>query len=172
MLMSAPVRSLTTLCCAVFFGAALYISFVQHPAALEAGNEFYLRYFPAMYRRAAIMQGGAAVLGFLAGMVAWRVSGNRLWLVASMLLGRAVPMTLLVVKPVNDVLTSPELRGSADVSALLARWARLHLIRTVASGIALLCCLAAFAARARDEPGKKRLTEQRDLRHADGGCLR
>ena len=34
-----------TLCCGVFFGAALYISPVQHPAALETGNDFAARFF-------------------------------------------------------------------------------------------------------------------------------
>src|SRR5262245_12277420 len=146
--MNDLVRSLTTLCCAVFFGAAFYISLVQHPAALEAGNELYLRYFPAMYRRAAVLQGGTAVLGFLAGMVAWRASSNRLWLIAAILLGSAVPLTLLVIKPVNDVLMSPEASRGADVGTLLARWGRLHLVRTIASGMALLCCLTAFPRRA------------------------
>jgi len=136
------VRSLATLSCAVFFGAALYISLVQHPAALEAGDEIYLRYFPAMYRRAAVMQAGAAVLGSLAGIVAWRTAGTRLWLAAAILLGSAVPLTLLVIKPVNDVLMSQDASRSADVGALFARWGRLHLVRTIASGTALLCCLA------------------------------
>ena len=31
---------LTTFCCGVFFGAAFYISLVQHPGALETGNDF------------------------------------------------------------------------------------------------------------------------------------
>jgi uncharacterized membrane protein len=137
--MNDGVRSLATLCCAVFFGAALYISLVQHPAALEVGNDLYLRYFPAMYRRAAVLQGGTAVLGFLAGIVAWRTNGNRLWLAAAILLGSAVPLTLLVIKPVNDLLMSQEASRTADVGALLARWGRLHLIRTIASGAAMLC---------------------------------
>jgi hypothetical protein len=76
---------------------------VQHPAALEAGTAMYLDYFPAMYRRAAILQDGTAVLGFLGDIVA---CGNRLWLAAAVLLGSAVPLTLLAIKPVNDVLMS------------------------------------------------------------------
>jgi hypothetical protein len=146
--MSSVVRFLATLCCAVFFGAALYISLVQHPAALEAGHEIYLRYFPVMYRRAAVLQGGTAVLGFLAGIVAWRTSGTRLWLTAAILLGSAVPLTLLVIKPVNDVLMSPDASRSADLGALFTRWGRLHLLRTMVSGTALLCCLAALLRRA------------------------
>jgi hypothetical protein len=74
--MNDIVRSLATFCCAVFFGAALYISLVQHTAALEAGNAIYRGYFPAMYRRAAVLQSGTAVLGFLAGIVAWRTSAQ------------------------------------------------------------------------------------------------
>src|SRR5262245_33395243 len=146
--MNGFVRFLTTVCSALFFGAALYISLVQHPAALEAGNEFYLRYFSPMYRRAAVLQGGTATLGFLAGTVAWRTSGQRLWLAAAILLGSAVPLTLLVIKPINDVLMSQDASRSADVGALLAQWGHLHLIRTIASGAALFCCLASLSRRA------------------------
>ena len=49
-------KILAIFCCGVFFGAALYISLVQHPAALETGNDFAARFFPLMYRRAAILQ--------------------------------------------------------------------------------------------------------------------
>jgi hypothetical protein len=92
---------------------------VQHPAALEAGTAMYLDYFPAMYRRAAILQDGTAVLGFLGDIVA---CGNRLWLAAAVLLGSAVPLTLLAIKPVNDVLMSPGASRIADVSGVFAQW--------------------------------------------------
>jgi NADP oxidoreductase coenzyme F420-dependent/Domain of unknown function (DUF1772) len=58
--------------------------------------------------------------------------------------GSAVPLTLLVIKPVNDVLMSPDAHCGADVEGAVARWERLHLIRTVASGTALVCCLSGF----------------------------
>ena len=111
------------------------------PAAGEAGT--------AMYRRAAILQGGTAVLGFLGGIVAWRTSGNRLWLTAAVVLGSAVPLTLLAIKPVNDVLMSPGASRIADVSGVFAQWGRLHLIRTITSGAALLCCLVDLLRRPR-----------------------
>lgn len=41
--------------CGVFFGAALYISLVQHPAVLETGADFAARFFRPMYRRAAVL---------------------------------------------------------------------------------------------------------------------
>ena len=51
-------KLLATFCCGVFFGAALYISLVQHPAAVETGTDFAGRFFRPMYRRAAILQDG------------------------------------------------------------------------------------------------------------------
>ena len=47
---------LATFCCTVFFGAAVFISLVQHAAALETGSDFAVRFFAAMYRRASIWQ--------------------------------------------------------------------------------------------------------------------
>ena len=69
--MLEAVKLLATLCCGVFFGAALYISLVQHPAALETGNEFAARFFPPMYGRAAAMQASLAVVGCAAAIAAW-----------------------------------------------------------------------------------------------------
>jgi uncharacterized membrane protein len=97
-----------------------------------------------MYRRASVLQAGTAVVGLSAGLVAWRAGGRRLWLAAAILLGSAVPLTLLVIRPVNDVLMSPDASRDADVGALFVQWGRLHLVRTMASGTALLCCLAAL----------------------------
>jgi hypothetical protein len=56
-------KLLATLCCGVFFGAALYISLVQHPATLETGNDFAARFFPQCmsgplsFRRASLPSG-------------------------------------------------------------------------------------------------------------------
>jgi hypothetical protein len=55
----------------VFFGAALYISLVQHPAALETGNDFAARFFPPMYGRASVLQASLAVIGCMAAIAAW-----------------------------------------------------------------------------------------------------
>jgi len=48
-------KLLAIYCCGVFFGAALYISLVQHPAVLETGADFAARFFRPMYRRAAVL---------------------------------------------------------------------------------------------------------------------
>lgn len=133
-------EALATFCCGVFFGAALYISLVQHPAALETGNDFAARFSPAMYRRAAVMQASLALLGCAAAIAAWLRGAGRLWLAVAVLIGSVVPFTLVVIKPVNDAL----IQGSAlpgELGALLVRWGQLHWARTVASGLAFVLCL-------------------------------
>jgi hypothetical protein len=141
-------KLVATLCCGVFFGAALYVSLVQHPATLETGNDFAIRFFPPMYGRAAIMQASVAVVGCVAGVLAWLSGAGRWWLVAAVLLGSVVPFTLIVIGPVNDAL----LRGgdvpTIEVNALLVRWGYLHWARTVASGLAFVTCLVAMVRRA------------------------
>jgi hypothetical protein len=135
-------KLLATLCCGGFFGAALYISLVQHPAALETGNDFAARFFPLMYKRAAVLQASLASVGCAAAIAAWLRGAGRMWLAAAVLLGSVVPFTLVVIKPVNDALL---LQGgdvsAVELGALLVRWGYLHWARTVASGLAFLLCL-------------------------------
>jgi len=69
--MVEATKLISTFSCGVFFGAALYISLVQHPAALETGNEFAVRFFRPMYRRAALLQATLAIVACVSGMVSW-----------------------------------------------------------------------------------------------------
>ncbi len=59
---------LSTLSAGLFAGAAIYINLVEHPARLECGVDLALREFAPSYRRAALLQGGLAALGFLSAM--------------------------------------------------------------------------------------------------------
>jgi hypothetical protein len=131
------------LCAGVFFGAAAYISLVQHPAALEAGSDVAVRFFPPMYRRAAPMQAGLAVLGTVAGLLRWLVAGGGGWFFGALFLGSVVPLTLAVIKPINDELLTPDRASDPTYDMdLLVRWGQLHWLRTIASGIAFLSFLA------------------------------
>jgi hypothetical protein len=134
-------KLLANLCCGVFFGAALYISLVQHPAALETGNDFAVRFFPPMYERAAVLQASLASVGCAAAFAAWLRRAGAIWLVAAVLLGSVVPFTLVIIKPVNDALLQGSDVAGVELGALLIRWGYLHWVRTVASGLAFLLCL-------------------------------
>ncbi len=130
--------------CGTFYGAALYISLAQHPAALEAGIAVGGRFFPPMYKRAAPLQIAMALAGFLAGLVVWYQSSDYLWLLGALLLISVVPITLIAIKPINDILLAPDNDpDSLETGALLQRWGPKHWLRTVVSGISFLLYLIA-----------------------------
>lgn len=127
------------LCTGLFAGATIYITLVEHPARLEGGPVLAIAEFGPSYRRAAVMQASLAVVGSLAAVGAWAQGSAAVVLVAGLLLGAVVPFTLIVIMPTNKRLLDPTLdRGSPETGTLLARWGRLHAVRSVVSGVAFL----------------------------------
>jgi uncharacterized membrane protein len=137
---------LATLCAGLFAGAAIYITLVEHPARLECGTELAATEFGPSYRRATLMQASLAAVGLLAALVAWAQGRGVGVLIGGLLLGVVIPFTLVVILPTNKRLLDPGLdRGSAEAALLLARWGRLHAVRSLLSASAfmvLLWCLA------------------------------
>ena len=93
----------------LFAGAAVYVTVVEHPARLECGEAVAVKEFGPSYRRAAVMQGGLALVGLLAGVVAWYEGHGLGWLVCGLVLGALVPFTLVVIMPTNRRLLDPGL---------------------------------------------------------------
>ena len=128
--------------CALFTGAAVYITFVEHPARIQCGVERAVTEFAPSYRRATVMQATCAAVGLLSSVAAWLAGASFWWLVAGVLLGSVIPFTLVVVLPTNKRLLDPTLdKRSAEAERLLSRWGRLHAVRSVLSGLALLLYL-------------------------------
>ena len=130
------------LACGLFAGAAVYLSLVEHPARMECGTELAATEFAPSYRRATVMQASLAAVGLTSSIAAWLAAASFLWVVGGVLLGSVIPFTLIVILPTNTQLLSPALDGrSAETKRLLARWGRLHAVRSVLSGMALLLFL-------------------------------
>jgi hypothetical protein len=137
------------LCTGVFAGAAIYVSAVEHPARLQCGTGPAVAEFRPSYKRAAVMQAALAALGCVAAVGAWMAGRGAIVLAAGLLLGAAIPFTLVVIRPVNARLLDPALDGdSAEAAVLLARWGRLHGVRTLlgAAAFALLALDRALAS--------------------------
>ena len=133
---------ISVLSCALFTGAAIYITFVEHPARMQCGVEIAATEFVPSYRRATVMQATCAAVGLLSSLAAWLTGASFSWLIAGVLLGSVIPFTLIVILPTNKRLLSPTLdRRSAEADRLLARWGKLHGVRSVLSGLALLLFL-------------------------------
>jgi hypothetical protein len=135
------------LSCSLFAGASVYINLVEHPARMECGVEVAATEFSPSYRRATVMQATLAAVGLVSSIAAWLAGAAFWWLVAGALLGSVIPFTLFVILPINKLLLSPTLdKQSVEAERLLARWASLHAVRSVLSGLALLLflCLTIF----------------------------
>ena len=133
---------IAVLSCSLFTGAAVYITFIEHPARMQCGVELAATEFAPSYRRATVMQATCAAVGLLSSLAAWLTGASFWWLVAGVLLGSVIPFTLIVILPTNNRLLSPTLdRRSAETGRLLARWGALHAVRSVLSGAALLLFL-------------------------------
>jgi uncharacterized membrane protein len=128
---------LAVLCAGLFAGAALYITFVEHPARLECGTELAATEFGPSYRRATLMQASLAAIGLVAALAAWVQGRGLTVLIGGLLLGVVIPFTLVVILPTNKRLLDPGLdRGSVEAAALLVRWGQLHAVRSVLSALA------------------------------------
>ena len=128
----------------VFAGAAIFITAVEQPAVLTLGTETAVQYFRPMYARAAPMQASLAFVGSLAALWAWWSGAGTLWLLGSAMFAFVVPYTLVAIMPTNDRLKDPTLDArSIEARELLAHWAQLHAVRTIASTVAFLVFLLA-----------------------------
>jgi hypothetical protein len=127
----ALCESLAILCSGLFAGAALYISFVEHPARMLCGTNLAITQFAPSYKRATVMQASLAAVGTLAAIAAKLVGASSLWLAGGLLLGAVIPFTLIVILPTNKRLLDPSLDKDSELAEqLLQRWATLHGVRS------------------------------------------
>ena len=128
------LQLLAVLSAALFAGAALYINVAEHPARMALETRMAALQWAPSYKRATWMQAPLAVVSLLCGVVVWLQSGDRGWLVAAVLVGAVVPITLIVIMPTNQqLLASGRDLSSQETRQLLVRWGHLHTIRTALS---------------------------------------
>jgi hypothetical protein len=140
--MEVALQLIATLAAGLFAGAALYITFVEHPARMHCGTGLAVTEFGPSYKRAAIMQAPLAAVGFLSGTAEWLGGAHFLWAIGGVLLGAVIPLTLIVIAPTNQQLLDPALdKDSPLARRLLLRWGRLHALRTTMSIVAFVLFL-------------------------------
>lgn len=131
----------------IFAGAAAYISFSEVPALNKSGPNELWRFFPYMYSNAAKMQASLAVISGTTGIIySLRIADaspflSNVWLGAGLSFVGIVPYTLFCMMPINNriIQSNKTLEDESEKQALLNKWSKLHLVRTVAS-------LAGFSA--------------------------
>ena len=127
---------------AMFTGAAIYVTFVEHPARVSLGAEGAARQFAHGYPRAAGMQASLALAASLTGIMTWFHGEGTAWLWGGLLIFAAVPFTLIVIAPINTRLRGAGThRDAEETRTLLARWGQLHAVRSLL-GLAGSCMFA------------------------------
>ena len=122
---------LAVLSAALFSGAAIYISAVEHPARMELDTRAAAMQWAPSYKRATWMQAPLALLSLLGGAAAWLMGAGAAWLAAAVLIGLVIPFTLIVVMPPNHKLLAADGdAGTAETRMLLQRWGKLHAARS------------------------------------------
>jgi uncharacterized membrane protein len=116
---------------ALFTGAAVYVSFVEHPARMALDNRAMLTEWKPAYKRGFAMQASLAIVGFLLGAWAFYETQHLLWLAGALTLLAGWPYTLIVLLPINNkLLATPIEAANAETRAQIAKWAALHGVRT------------------------------------------
>ena len=116
---------------ALFTGAAIYVSAVEHPARTALDDRAMLTEWKPAYKRGFAMQASLAAIGFLLGVWAFWETRDWLWLAGGVALLAGWPYTLIVILPTNNrLLATPVEAANAETRALIVKWAALHAVRT------------------------------------------
>jgi hypothetical protein len=139
----AALQFVAIMCSALFAGAALYITLVEHPARMSAGISVALQEFRPSYRRAAVFQISMAVLACVSGFAVSLFTSQWIWSLGGGLTGLMLPFTVIFIMPTNHILLDPHVSlNEYDAQKVLNRWGRLHLIRTIAGMLGFAILLA------------------------------
>ena len=137
--MLLTLKFMALLTASLFAGAALYVNLVEHPARMTLGTKSAAMEWAPSYVRGTWMQAPLALLSLGTGLGSWLLGAGIGWAIAALLIGAVVPFTFVVIMPTNKALQAPGRDlASSETGALLARWTRLHAVRTVLSFAATL----------------------------------
>ena len=133
------LETFSTLFAGLFAGAAIYINVVEHPARIECGTALAVPEFGSSYPRGAAFLGLLLLRGLSCAVADWVVRSGVWWLVGAGLLLILFPYTLILVLPINKKLLDSSIEKSSDAaSELLARWGRLHMVRSLLGFVSFL----------------------------------
>src|SRR4030088_2102471 len=138
LLLQFAAQNIGLFCCALFAGAATYVSLVGHPAMDEGAMGLGDASVRAAHPKPAIFQAFLGVIGALRAMLAGAAGGAMWWLAGGMFLGAAASLQVFAVLPLTRRLAGIEPRADPKNAArMMARLAKLHAALSLAALAAL-----------------------------------
>ncbi len=131
----------------LFSSAAFYINIAEQPARLSLDDSSLLAQWKPAYKRGYSMQATLAIVGFLLGVLSWWLTGRLAFGAGAALMIANWPWTIFGILPTNKILMATELRDAGpSTRALLVKWNKLHAVRTVLGGLAVIAFLLALSS--------------------------
>jgi len=125
-----------------FAGACLYILLVQHPVRMALATGAALDDFRAAIPRAERLQAPLLVVALVASALSLVLELRWPVLVGAVLLLAVLGQTITTVLPINRrLLSGAAADHAAGSDAALARWGRLHAVRTVVAVLGAVALL-------------------------------
>jgi hypothetical protein len=81
----------------VFTGAAIYVSFVEHPARSVLEVSAQLEAWKPSYARSSAMRASLALVGFAFGIAAWSQTRDERWILFSCILVASFLLSLFIM---------------------------------------------------------------------------
>ena len=132
---------------AFFTGAAFYVSFAEQPARLALDDHALLAEWKPAYERGFAMQAPLAIIAFILGTIAWRLTSRAAFLAGAVLMLANWPWTIFGIMPTNRVLMATKAEDAGPPTRdLIVKWNKLHAVRTALGGLAVLAFLLALSS--------------------------
>lgn len=118
--------------CALFAGAATYVSLVERPAIAKGGGHLANAYLLFSQPRPTIFQTSFAAIGGLGGILAGLAGSNPWWVAGGVILSSAAMFNLWIIAPQSRSLKFDEDGFDPDLDQKLGRLSKLYGLQSIA----------------------------------------
>jgi hypothetical protein len=137
---------LALIAAAAFAGVAFYVSFAEQAARLGLDDKALLVEWKPAYKRGFAIQAPLAIIGGIAGFIAWWSTGRPAFGVGAILLLANWPWTIFAIMPTNKLLEATSIEDAGpQTRVLIVKWNMLHSIRTALGVVATVTFLVALS---------------------------
>jgi hypothetical protein len=118
----------------LFAGGNLYCTLVEHASRSEVETRVAAEIFPKSFARGATLQMALSSTAIIASFYTYMQEKDQKWLTAGLITLSILPYTYIVIMPVVEQLTDPNLdKDNTHTVGLLNRWGAFHSVRTLLS---------------------------------------